>query len=264
MKLKYKKIILLTTMSTMGIGLLTLSVTQDTQAESDGSDKTPAVEASLLSEEDSGDVSLASLDVSDSSAEAFTVTATPTPIPSPTPIPVYSIEPAGTYPEIDTLINEYYKAKNNCDIDTLKQMLSNPEKAVSQEELQKETEFIEDYINIKTYVKKSFEENAYIVYVYSEVKFTSVNTPAPQLKKLYIITDSDSKLKIYSDEMEGELKDYYDQRDTDQDVIELIDMTNKAGEEAKKKDEDLMSFWQKIDEIANGKSASTAEGDSAE
>lgn len=264
MKLKYKKIILLTTMSTMGIGLLTLSVTQDTQAESDGIDNTPAVEASLLSEEESSEMSLASFDTAEAITEETSVTITPTELPSPTPIPVYSVEPAGTYPEIDTLFDEYYKAKNNCDVDKLKQMLSNPAKVISQEDLQKETEYIEDYINIKTYTKKSREEGAYIVYVFSEVKFTGVNTPAPQLIKFYVITGADSKLKIYSDDLEGDLKDYYEERDTDADVIELIDMTNKASEEAKKKDEDLMKFWQKIDEIAGGKNNTTAEGDSAE
>jgi len=51
MKLKYKKIIILTTMSTMGIGLLTLSISQD-KPKTELSMNTTKQEAGLLDSKD--------------------------------------------------------------------------------------------------------------------------------------------------------------------------------------------------------------------
>jgi hypothetical protein len=132
MKLKYKKIILLTTMSTMGIGILTLSVSQDRPKAEERAAKT-ALSAEVLPEDSANDVGDADVlraadaalaDSADSADSDYA--ATPTAIPTPTPVPVYPIEQAGTYPEIDTLFNSYYSAKGNCDIETLKSILSDP------------------------------------------------------------------------------------------------------------------------------------------
>lgn len=253
MKLKYKKIILFTTMSTMGIGLLTLSITQDKPKAKESVNGAPRVEASLLS-----DTSSTSVDevyettavASPTEMPSATITPEPTEAPTPTPLPVYEIEKEG-YPEIEELFKKYYVAKNNCDVDQLKAILSNPTKVESQEQLQKKTEYIDEYQKIKPYVKKGAQKGTYIVYVYHEIKFTSVNTPAPSLSKFYVITDARGDLKIFSGEMDEELKAYYDARNTDEDVVEIINMTNKKSEEAKEKDEDLLNFWKSIEKLTN-------------
>ncbi len=267
MKLKYKKIILLTTMSTMGIGILTLSVSQDRPKAEERTAKT-ALSAEVLPEDsanDAGDADVlmaadAALADSADSADA----AAPTAIPTPTPVPVYPIEQAGTYPEIDTLFNAYYSAKGNCDIETLKSILSDPEKVGSEEQLQTKTEYIEDYRNIQTYTKKSIAEGTYIVYVYHEIKFTSINTPAPGLAKFYVITDGDGKLKIFSGDMDSETKAYYDERKNDEDIIAIVEMTEEKSKKAIEKDEDLKNFWKSIDAMTSNESSNSAEGDSAE
>jgi hypothetical protein len=253
MKLKYKKIILFTTMSTMGIGLLTLSITQDKPKAKESVNGAPRVEASLLSDTSSTSVD----EVYETTAVASptvmpsaTITPEPTEAPTPTPLPVYEIEKEG-YPEIEELFKKYYVAKNNCDVDQLKAILSNPTKVESQEQLQKKTEYIDEYQKIKPYVKKGAQKGTYIVYVYHEIKFTSVNTPAPSLSKFYVITDARGDLKIFSGEMDEELKAYYDARNTDEDVVEIINMTNKKSEEAKEKDEDLLNFWKSIEKLTN-------------
>jgi hypothetical protein len=262
MKLKYKKIILLTTMSTMGIGLLTLSVSHD---KSDAKESfSPKVTAGPEAGDDTSDEAAvldAQVAAALTSEPSVAPTLSPTPSPTPTPMPVYDIEQEGTYPDIDTLINNYYSAKNNRDIEALKALLSDPSKADTQEELQKKTEYIDDYRNIKTYTKKSFMEGTYIVYAYHEIKFTSINTPAPGLAKFYVITDSDNKLKIFSGVMDEETKAYYGERNSDEDVIALIQMTDKKGDEAIESDEDLLNFWKSIDEMANGGSTEGIEGE---
>lgn len=260
MKLKYKKIILLTTMSTMGIGILTLSVTQDRPKAQEKTTET-MMSAELLTEDKSGNDEI--LMAAENALATPTTAVTPTLEPTPTPIPIHPIEKSGTYPEIDTLFKSYYDAKNNRDIETLKNILSDPSKVESEEQLQTKTEYIEDYRNIKTYTKKALTEGTYIVYVYHEIKFTSINTPAPGLAKFYVVTGEDNKLKIYSGDMSAEIKTYYDERNNDEDVIALIEMTDEKSKKAVEQDEDLKNFWESIDAMT-GKSSNKAEGDAAE
>ena len=259
MKLKYKKMILLTTMCTMGIGILTLSLTQDQRKRADSSDEDETTQTFISSEvAEEGKVD----DNLSAPLELEEAEATPTVAPTPTPIPIYQIE-KNAYPEIEALIEEYYEAKNNRDLDSLKNLLSDSTKAASQEDLEKKTGYIEDYLNIKTYVKKSFKDNTYIVYAYHEIKFTGINTPAPSLAKFYVITDENNELKIFADKMDMDeaTREYYDMRNDDEDVKELIDMTVKKSEKAIKKDEDLSNFWKKMEDIAKDSNSPEAEGD---
>jgi len=248
MKLKYKKFILLTTMSTMGIGLLTLSISKDSsKAEEKTSDGLVQEAGVLMSAE--GDYStLALADDALYSDNTEMPSATVTPSPTPTPIPVYDLQKT-TNEEIQMLFEEYYTAKNSSDVEKIKSLLTDPSKAPSVDQLQRKTEYIDDYRNIETYLKKSIEEDAYIAYVYQEIKFNGVNTMAPGVSKFYLVKDDDGKYKIFSGEMDAELKEYYDERNNDQDVQELLKMTNDKSEEAKEQDEDLKTFWDSIDKL---------------
>ena len=260
MKLKYKKIILLTTMSTMGIGLLTLSLTHDKSEAMENLN--PKVSMNSVYAKETGVV-----DNNDTNAQVEAtitneplVTVVPTEVPTPTPLPVYEIEKEG-YPKINKLIEDFYTAKNNRDIEALKALMTDPSQTDSQEDLQKKTEYIDDYRNVKVYVKKGYQEGTYIVYAYSEIKFTSINTPAPGLAKFYVITTDDKSLKIFSGDMDKETQAYYDQRDTDKDVVKLIDMTDKKGDEAIKSDEDLLNFWNNMDAASGDTAAKDAKTD---
>lgn len=259
MKLKYKKIILLTTMSTMGIGLLTLSLSND-KSDAKESINQKAEFNTVMSEDTAVEDELTDAQLAATVTGEPLVSPTPTVVPTPTPLPVYPIEDEG-YPKITKLVKEYYAAKNNRDVEALKALLSNPSEADTQEELQQKTEYIDEYLNIKAYVKKSSEKDSYIVYVYHEIKFTSINTPAPGLAKFYVITDAAGNLKIFSGAMDEENQAYYDQRDSDQDVIDLIKMTDEKSDKAIESDEDLLNFWKNIDEMAANTEDAQPEGD---
>lgn len=257
MKLKYKKVIFMTAVSTMGIGILTFAISQ-AQPRKDN----------VLSENSTKVVQVAKVDetatsniYSDQITEAAeeTPTLSPTPSPVPTQIPVYDLE-KDAYPEIKTLFEKYFTAKGIADRDTLKSLLSDPTQIESQEKLQEKTEYIEEYSNIVPYTKKGIEEGTYIVYVYHEIKFISINTVAPGLSKYYVITDDSGNLKICSDELDAELKAYIDAREADEDVKALYELTDKKSDKAKAKDEDLRTFWQNIDQMA-GKTEKETESD---
>lgn len=251
MKLKYKKVILLTTMSTMGIGLLTLSISQD-RPQAKENDGAAQEAASLLSGEVSGNMEINMDDegavVTITPTLAPTSTPTPIPSPTPTPVPVYPLEENA---EINEFIDDYYKAKASLDIDKIKSMHLDPDDAPTLEYLQSRMMYIEEYVNVKAYAKRGFRENSYIVYAYSEAKLSNIKTLAPGLGKLYLLKDTDGSFKIITGELSPEEKAYYDARNNDEDVLKLREETDAKGEAAKAQDEDLQIYWKGIDGLGN-------------
>lgn len=254
MKLKYKKVILLTTMSTMGIGLLTLSISQDRPEAKENPDAGLTREASAMADADDADDASGGITLNEDGEALMaanfsipTVSPTPSPSPTPTPIPVYDLE---EIPEIDAFMGKYYEAKAAIDIEKLRSMHSDPSQVMSLEELQSKMMYIEEYLNIKTYSKKGPEEGSYIVYAYHEIKFSNISTLAPGVGKLYLITDEEGNFKIFSGNMSPEVKAYFDARNEDEDVIRLLEETDAKGEAAKAKDEDLQIYWEGIDKLA--------------
>jgi len=250
MKLKYKKMILLTAMSTMGIGILTLSVSNDKTNAKESMNNQMVAQGEALVEENSEETAFASALSAPAEAKSMLapIQEEPTQAPTPTPLPVYPMEQGTSYPEIERLINEFYTAKVKRDIDALNALLTDPSNGYTKDDLNSKMEYISDYLNIKTFVKRSFREGTYIVYVYHEIKFTSIDTPAPGLAVFYVVTDADGKPKVFSGKMDNETYDYYQERANDEDVIALIEMTNKNSEKAIEKDEYLSYFWNSIKE----------------
>lgn len=248
MNIKYKKVILITVMSTMGIGLLTLSLGNDrTQAQS-GQNKSAVKDADTMAVSQVVQEAAAVVTVTPE------VTATATPIPSPTPLPVYKIE-EDTNPEITQLFKDYYKSESKLDMDTFRSLHIDPSQVESKEKLKEKTQFIEGYSNIKTYVKKGFKEGTFIVYVYHEIKFMGIDTPGPGLSKSYVVTDADHKLKIFSGNMDETTKAYFDARNDDEDVKALIKMTDDKTDKAIEKDENLKKLMESIKKLMNEKGA---------
>ena len=58
--------------------------------------------------------------------------------------------------------------------------------------------------------------------------------------------------------MDEQTKKYYDDRNNDEDVKAIIDMTNTKSDAAIKKDKDLKNFWKNIDKLANKASGESA------
>lgn len=261
MKLKYKKMILLTAMSTMGIGVLTLSVSSDKTNAKESMNSQVVAESDNVTEDSVSEVNIAS---AFNVAVANEPTATPSPSPTPTPLPVYPMEPGTNYPEIDNLINKYYTAKIKRDADAINALLTDPSNGFTKEDLNAKTEYISDYRNIKTYVKKSYKQGTYIVYVYHEIKFANIDTPAPGLAVLYVVTDEDGNLKIFSGKMDEETYEYYKERANDEDVIALVEMTNKNSEKAISDDEYLSFFWNSIKEYEEQLSNESGEAGAAD
>ncbi len=226
----------------MGIGVVTLSIAPNKNNKIQESAKVASYHVTAVPT-GSDDISMIS------QAATPTVTAIPTialtPTPTPTPLPVHDLEEGNS--DINKLINNYYKAKLACNVDKLKALLSDPTNVSSNKQLKKDIQYIEEYKNIKCYVKKGYQDGTYIVYVYNEVKFVNIKTPAPAADQFYLVTDKDGSLKIFSGKFNEETAAYYKSRIQDTDVIDFIKEVNKKAEQAKKKDKDLKKFWDNLD-----------------
>jgi len=196
-------------------------------------------------------------EVNDETSRVFSVMSTPadtqvsapspspTPSPTPTPLPVFELKKGG-YPEIEKFFQDYYVALNSCDYEILKSFITDPENMPQLSELEKETRFLDDIRDITCYVMKSYEDGAYIVYVYHELKYINIKTTYPKLDKFYLITDKSGNFKIFTSEMDEPLKAYYEERDQDEKVRELLENTNEKAKEALDKDEDLRLYLEAL------------------
>jgi len=171
----------------------------------------------------------------------------PTATPSPTPLTIYPLEKVSD-PEIKTLIKDYYEAKLNCDLKALQNIFSDKKNIETKKQLEEDVLYVEDYQAIKSYSKKSYVDGEFIVYAYYEIKFLNIKTPAPAVKRFYIVTNEVGEKKIFSGVFDNITSAYYYDRDNDADVKKLIKATNKKGEKAKKSDEFLKVFWDKLNE----------------
>lgn len=152
------------------------------------------------------------------------------------------------YPEINELINTYFKALADCDIETVKKImiLGDEETFEKKEESMKsEGEYIEAYDNIDCYTKNGPEENSYVVYVAYDIKFLQMDTLVPGLARLYVVADEDSNYCIYSP-YSSEVEAYMDEVDTSEDVVILIREVDEKMEQALESDEKLRAFMEAL------------------
>ncbi len=224
MKLRYKKAILLSLFSTLGMGMVTLSISpghNSIESTNLASNPTPTLQAP----EDTGNDN-------------------PSPTASATSgsLPVYAFEKDG-YDDITKLIKNYYKAKLSCDQEMIKSLLSDPTKVGSPKELKKNIMFIEGYKDIVCHVKKSFRDKEYVVFVSHNIKIYNIKTMAPALDEFYVTKSDSGELKIFSGQFDEQTEQYYHDRIKDSDVAKLIQDIKKKVESARKNDKDFKVFW---------------------
>ncbi|QHQ59649.1 hypothetical protein Ana3638_01595 [Anaerocolumna sedimenticola] len=242
MKLKYKKMIIIVSMSTMGIGMVTFSINYKPNglptdfAKSQTSVKNIS-EAAKISEEN--DVQSKYL---------------PTVTPSVTPEVDIISEAVATnvlekdaYNEINKLIGKYYVAKLKNDIDNFKPLV-NDSNLIDMEDNSRRTKYIDDYKNLACYTKKALEEGTFIVYAYQEVKFNNIETLAPGLDRFYVKTNDKGKPYIYFGEIDKNTENYINETQESEDVMKLINSVNMKYEKAAAKDSVLYEFKLKLEE----------------
>lgn len=161
---------------------------------------------------------------------------------------------------VQTLITQYYTAVAARDYDTLSSIdetFNNDAKADIEAE-----SAIESYNNLVTYTKPGLTDGTYVAYIYFEAKITGIDTLAPSLREMYLVTDADGNLKIGDKRSSQELVDYLLDCQKDSDVQTLVKDVNQKLADAKTQDSALASYVDSIGtdtDTGNDTSASTAQ-----
>lgn len=153
------------------------------------------------------------------------------------------------YPEVNELVQKYYDCMSAGDVEGL----ASVEDQISEEEqnrILRSRDLVEGYQNISCYTKKGMEEGSYLVFVYYELKFAQIDTPAPGLSPLYVYTNDEGNLVIFNGEASDELNAYVEKVAQEDDVMALREEVKTKYEEAKAADENLAKQEERYLKIA--------------
>ncbi len=142
--------------------------------------------------------------------------------------------------DVNDFISNYFQAMTNGDTALIQSMQPD----VDQKELlkmQKESAYIDEFSNLKTYTKPGPLQGSYVAFVYYEIKFTDIATLAPGLTTLYICPKDEGGLMIngaLSDQDSAYVKDVVAQDD----VADLFSLVQTKYNDAVAADESLNTF----------------------
>lgn len=164
-----------------------------------------------------------------------------------------------TDPGINELFTTYFADLAKGDVEALAKIMVN---APDKNTVAKESEYIEDYQNIKCYSKEGLLDNTYIVYVYYEVKFKNIDTLAPSMIREYVCTNEDGTLYINNGTVDGEVATWLEEVQASDSARKLVDQVNGSLTKAAESDQKLYDLIAKLNEGA-GTEESTAQESSA-
>ena len=142
------------------------------------------------------------------------------------------------YPDVNAVVQQYYDYMSQGDMEGLATVVDE----ISDEERNRilgSQGLVEGYQNISCYTKKGMEEGSYVVFVYYELKFQRIETPAPGLTPLYVYTNEEGNLCIMNREASDELAEYVGKIAEEDEVKSLRDEVKEKYEAAKAQDADL-------------------------
>lgn len=128
-----------------------------------------------------------------------------------------------TDPKIDELINTYFTASVNADIDTIRSIVEQLDDTEILR-IQEKSKYIESYPTIDIYTKEGPTDNAILVFVCTEVKFTDFDELIPGMTSYYVRIDANGDYRIVEECSESEAN--YIKVVTLQD--DLVDMNNRV------------------------------------
>ena len=156
--------------------------------------------------------------------------------------------------EIEGVIKNYFDASKKVD----KNLIEKEEKKDNSQavkEINEKREGIEEYKNIKTYVRPGLEEDTYVTFTTYEMKFYNIKTLAPGMSVLYIAKDESGELTILNRAEDNELNEYINELSNEDELAGVILDVNTRLKQAMKKDKELTAFVKSLKDISvNGKS----------
>lgn len=164
--------------------------------------------------------------------------------------------------DILEFVTNYCTARVEKDFDTLSSMFETFSDS-TRTAIEQEDTLVESYNNIMTYSKPGLTDGSYVVYFYFDTKLSGVDTMAPGLRDIYLVTNSEGKLIISDTDSHPEQASYIEEVRADSDVQALQEDVSKKYEEAIASDPDLKELLEP-DDSSDGTQGDDGSGDDDE
>lgn len=135
------------------------------------------------------------------------------------PVPQEAMQ-VDAYPAVNELVADYLEAVQNNDIETLR-TLKNYLDDVEIAKVNAKYLYVERYDNITCYTKVGPIANSYIVFARYDVKMRDWDTTAPSLQTLFVCTDNEGDLYIYTGDFDANVANYIASIVSQADVYDL-------------------------------------------
>lgn len=153
------------------------------------------------------------------------------------------------YPEVNTLIESFYAAWGQKNVDAMKELTDNF--SSTDEAKVVNATYIESYDNVQVYTKQGLDENSYVVFASYDLKFQGIDTPAPGLSELYVVKDDSGNWLIHNDESDQEVQECIEKTRQEEDVQELISQEEERYNQAVESNEELKNYLEQLGEETN-------------
>lgn len=163
--------------------------------------------------------------------------------------PVGELE-ENAYPEINNVVRTYYDAQASGDMETISSLNTylNDIQKIKVEELSK---YIESYPVLNVYTKPGMDENSYVAYVCSEVKFYDVETAVPGMQTYYIGQNEEGSYFINNGTYDDAVDEYIKEVTLQDDVVDLNNKIVVAYNDLLAEDAELSEFLAYMKEKIN-------------
>lgn len=147
------------------------------------------------------------------------------------------------YPTVNALMQKYYTALGNRDIQGLKELVDQLDP--SDESAISNSKYIEGYSSIETYAKQGLTDDSYVVFASYGHKYVGYDTVLPGVSCLYVDTKEDGSLYIVAEPTQ-EQQDYITEVMNDQDCQELLEAKQKEYDDTLAVDTELASYLSEL------------------
>ena len=152
------------------------------------------------------------------------------------------------YPEINTVVKQYYQAMADGDVATLQTIMTGLDE---KEEIKivKKSEYVESYPTVTCYTKKGPVEDSYIVYAYYEVKLVDFENLTPGMNALYLCKNEAGSYYINGETQDDKIIAYCEMVSSQDDVVDLVNTVQVKYNELKSTDVELSEFLAELPDI---------------
>lgn len=165
------------------------------------------------------------------------------PTPEPTEVPQEDPLEKNAYPAVTALMQNYYTALGNRDIQGLKELVDQLDP--SDESAISNSRYIAGYSGIEAYTKKGLTDTSYVVFACYGHKYVGYDTVLPGVSCLYVDVKEDGKLYIVA-EPSQEQQDRINEVMDDEDSLKFLEDKQTEYEEAIASDAKLSAFLSEL------------------